>query len=615
MNEHFGRPPIELLWEHFLLLRELLLEKAGMYFDDNKFGVVRNVVSERIIATNSPGFEAYFRLIAGQDTSTDAKEQAHREFRRLVEGLAVNETSFFRNKDHFKAILHEVLPRLYRRNLEKRRLRVWSAGCSTGQEAYSLGMMIVEFLEQQGERLVDKTGDLRGWRVEIIATDISEKVLHQAQTSRFRREDMRGLDPARQERFFRSLSSSTVVTAPLDPNQVIAPGQMPLVRHNSRAAYEVVQEIRSRVRFGYFNLAETNYPPEKINNFDLVLCENVMIYFSPEVTRRVIENIYKSLTDGGFLFIGFSETLWQVSERFKLINNHDTFYYQKPFPSDPPPLRHSRSQPSTGPLSSTKVDKPSDTGKLRDFQTSSLAEQQSKERLRHPKEREDPAALRKVLKKPETAPLSRTISLPPADINRTREKSSRPPPLSNVPLPRPATGSLAPTPNWQKALSEGQSLIEAHEFDKATEALNEALLTGSREVEVLCAVAQLKIKLGDYEAAADFSRQAIKLNPLCEAAHLLLAMMYHRENQIEEAIKEFQQTIYINFESVIAHMRLGDIWDKQGQYSSALREYRSAFRALEKCRPGDYVEGFSVEILKQTCLVNIRRLQGPGRLR
>ncbi|NWJ94658.1 MAG: tetratricopeptide repeat protein [Chloroflexi bacterium] len=612
MNEQSGtgRKPLELPWDRFLLLRALLLEKTGMYFDDNKFGVVRNVVSERINATGSADFDAYFRLFAGPESSPSSKEQGSRELRRLVEGLAVNETSFFRNKDHFNAILHEVLPRLYRRKREKRHLRLWSAGCSTGPEPYSLGMMLVEFLEEHGERLISNTGDLRGWRVEIVASDISEKVLHQAQSGRFRREDLRGLDPVRLERFFRPISSSSVVTAPLDPTHVVSLGQTSLVRPNSRMAYEVAQEVRSMMHFGYFNMAESAYPPEKVNSFDLVLCENVMIYFSPEVTRRVIENIYTSLTDGGFLFIGFSETLWQVSERFKLINSHDTFYYQKPFPDDPPPLRHSRSLPSTGPLNNK--DKPPTTGTLRDLiaaQTDVLGVK--------PKEPPNTLPVSSPLGKPEK------ISLPQVIVSEVKKESfpDRPKssPLPNSPTsppPKLVTG-LLPTPkiNWQTALAEGLRFMEADEFDKAKRALDAALLTGKHEVDVLCAVAQLKIKLGDYEAAAELSRQAIKLNPLCETAHLLLAMMYHRENRVEEAIKEFQQTIYINFDSVIAHMRLGDIWDKQAQYSSALREYRSAIHALEKCRPGDYVEGFSVEILKQTCLVNIRRLQGPSRLR
>lgn len=604
MTDKLGKLPEDLAWENFKRLCQLMLEKTGMFFDDNKYSVMRNVVAERISATGSANFESYFQLINGTNglSKTD-KDQSNREFRRLTEGLAVNETSFFRNKEHFAALQHRIFPLLLRRKAEKRQLRIWSAGCSTGQEPYSLAILAIELLEQHGQRLATSENDLGGWKIEIVATDISERVLHTAQSGRYRREDMRGLleNKKRLERFFRPISSPEVMTAPLDPAHIVSPGQIP-VRHNSQFAYEVIPEVRALIRFGYFNLADLVYPPDKMNNFDLVLCENVMIYFSPEVTRRVIDNIYKALDNGGFLFIGFSETLWQVSERFRLINTHETFYYQKPFPGDPPAGRHSRNEPSTGPLSPDNLDKAA-LGNMKSASEPPSLKNPVPSSFKKPTVREEPPSpnLKEVSRRRPPDP-----NLPALPVmNQTRFSYSSP-------------SGTAPPPGkdfWKEALLEGLRSMEADEFDNASKALGEALAAAPHEVDVLCAVAQLKVKLSDYEAAASFCRKAISINMLCEQAHVLLAMIYHNTDRLTEAIHEYKQTIYINPDSVIAHLRLGDILSKQGKNSEALRHYKNALHALEKYQNDQAIEGLPVEMLKQAARDKIRRLQGPGRLR
>ena len=591
MTDRFGRPQLELSSENFARIRELMLQKTGMYFDDSKFSMMRSIISDRIQITNTSNFENYFQTLTRGTATTQFKNPSQNEFRRLVEELAVNETSFFRNKEHFKAIYQEVFPRLYRRKASTRHLRFWSAGCSSGQEAYSLAMLMIEFLEQQGEKVSTRLNDPLAWQIEIVATDISEKILQAGRLGRFRQEDLRGLEETRLARFFRPVGADT---DPLDAAQAQTPKSArseQTTPHHTRQIYELRPEVHSLVRFSYFNMADKLYPLDKIDGFDLILCENVMIYFAPDITRQVIENLYKALYDGGFLFIGFSETLWQISERFKLINNHNTFYYQKPFPGDPTPQVHLPDVPTTGPLNPLLV--------------KSFSQKVSAEPLQP-----EATARRKPPELPAWEYQSNSTS--PAEYrkpNSIAEKSL------SMPIPKPVREPKAASgPDWRTALADGLNLIENNEFEKAALVLSQALADGPHEVDVLCALAQLKVKLGEYELASDYSRQAIALNPLCEPAHLLLAMLHYQENRIEEAIKEFQQTTYINMNSVVAHMRLGDIHDKRGQRTTALLEYRNALKALEKRRPDEYIEGFPVEILKRTCLDNIRRLQGTRRI-
>ncbi len=589
--------------EDFRRFADLLHQKCGMYFDDSKFLVMKTAVNDRLKASEISEIGNYYQLLLAANVETIMESTINgtgalhspndREMRRLIEILTVNETQFFRNKEHFRALREDVIPRLIKRHQQDRQLRIWSAGCSTGQEPYSLAIEICEALEKAGEKL---SGPF-GWKVTIIASDISDRALKVANLGRYRREDLRGLEPHIIQRYFLSLSGPHMQTAPLDPSQLISPNRAPMSRGFDRMAYQVNPEIKSMIKFHHFNLASAVYPRESYSNFDLVLCENVTIYFSPDVTQRVIQNIYKSMADGGFLFIGYSETLWQINNSFRLVNNNDTFYYQKPFPNDPPPTRYGRSLPMTGPL------KEGDSARLFGGTTDKLRLDRQK--------LSDAIDNAKIPDRTAPVPLNDATVSPPPKINSALPKGLPPKspekvekkaePASSIPVP-------ATPPDWKGPLEAGLKLIREHDFDSAQVYLAEALKLGSNQPLVLVAMAELKTKLGAYNEAAEFSRKAISLNPLSEEAHLILAMIHHREGRIQDSIAEFQKTIYINIDSVMAHWRLGDIFRSLGQNSAALREYRSTLSSLEKRRPDEIIEDLPIELLKRTCEQNIKQL-------
>jgi chemotaxis protein methyltransferase CheR len=599
--------------------------ESGLFFDETKEATVRGVIQERLKALGFGSYDVYYRYLTGTGatspitTSPDNADKKHgdeqhpaRELQRLVDNLVVNETTFFRNKEHYQAIREEVLPRLIRRNQASRQLTLWSAGCSTGQEPYSLAIAIIETLEAQHE----KVGGPNGWKVQIIASDISEKALKVAKAGRYRQEDLRNMSESQIARFFISLANPNAQTAPLDPGQLLAPNRISTMRVHDRVHYEVAQEVRALVHFGYFNLTRSHYPREKFHNFDMVLCENVTIYFQAEITKRVIDNIFETLNPGGWFFIGYSETLWQVSDRFKLINSNDTFYYQKPFPNEVLPPAYTRSRSLTGPL---------------DLNALNVANKNERQRTTEdlspkPKNPADPAVirastdkLRKLLE--ENAALkavnANSIAEKPAifeilgglnGTNRVKEEDqskTRPRPTENS---KAAISKAETEAAYQEALAQGLKMMNEHDFESAQLYLEKANTLQPDNVEMLCAMAQLRAKLGDYDEAARLSRKAISINPLSEDAHLMLAMIYHREGQVRQSIEEFEKTIYINFDSVVAHMRLADIYRTMGQTNNALREYRNTIKALDKKRPDEIIEDLPVELLKRTCEQNINRL-------
>ncbi len=580
--------------EDFERFRQLLLEKCGMYFDDNKLGVIRNAVQDRMVAGSIADYQNYYRMLTEPSQTRglelDAVQSATgyrslgRELRRLIESLAVNETAFFRNKEHYRAIGEEVLPRLFRRHAVDRRIRIWSAGCSTGQEPYSLAMTVQESLQKAGLNPAN-------WKIEIVASDISERALRVAQSGRYRSDEMRGMTPEQIATWFRSLSAPSVATAPLDPADIIGPGRVPTIRHRPQVAFEVSPQVREMVKFYFFNLVTPTFPDDKFHHFDLILCENVTIYFTPEITRQIIHNLGNTMNDGGFLFIGYSETLWQVSDRFKLINTQETFYYQKPFPNEEP-TRYARHQPLTGPLSD-QAPRTAPSGIL----------PQTTDQLR----------LRRTDNSARTDPVFRRVS--PAIPKKATDDLPTPTRSGPVPLPtksRPdellvATANLE-TRSWRELLDDGKELLRDHQFDRALISLEQAQVLSSHQPEIMCALADIKLKLGDYKGATELCQRVIGLDNLSEAAHLMLAMIHHREGKLDRAIEEFRRTIYINIDSEIAHMRLGDIYRDMGKRNDALREYKHALSLLKQKGPEEIIEDLSVGLLVQACQLNINRL-------
>ena len=596
----------------FERFRKLLLEKSGLFFDDSKMVVVRNVIHERMNALGMREYNDYFHLLnepiqnqppANSEQAPTGHRLLSKEMRRLVEGVAVNETSFFRNREHYRALQEEVLPRLIRREAKKKQLRIWSAGCSTGQEPYTLAMATLETLREQGHNPDD-------WKIEIFASDISEKALRIAYSGRYRSDEMRGLSEEQIKLYFQPLSARTVATAPLDPNEIYQPGRSQALRHRQRIAYEVNPQIRQLVSFNFFNLTMPVFPSDKFHDFDLVLCENVTIYFSPEITKQVIDNIYAVMVDGAFLFIGYSETLWQVSDRFKLINTQDTFYYQKPFPNEDA-SRYVRRRPTTGPLSIDRDPPPTSRP------TNNSATPRTDElRQRYPlptdaERRKITNPLQKEPVKPEAPPVIGHLAV--SGGNQPRRVISGPV-TAQPEKEKPTKAVKANIDDWRPLLTEGRQFMKEHEFDLALASLEAAMQAGPNEVDVLCALAELKVKLGDYAKAMNLSLLAITLNPLAEAAHLMLAMIYHKEGRIEEAIQEYKNTIYVNLDAVIAYMRLADIYRDTGHQRDALREYRRALNVLQQKAPDEMIEDLSVSLLMQACQQNITRL-GPRQTR
>ena len=273
----------------FAALRTLLARAAGLVFTQSRREALGACIAERLRATGAADVPAYLLLL----------DQAQ-ERQRLLDEVTIQETHFFRNPPQVRALREHVLPELVKAAAGSRRLRVWSAGCSTGEEPYTTAMMLRELLPAS-----------RGWDVKIVATDVSERALEAARTASYGARAVQLAAPGDLARFF------------LPP---------------SGGRYEVRPEVRELVEFRHHNLVTEPPPFATGERIDLVLCRNVTIYFARDTTRALMTRLHAILRGGGYLFLGHAETLWQVSDDFRLVplgtGDAAAFVYRRRDPGD-----------------------------------------------------------------------------------------------------------------------------------------------------------------------------------------------------------------------------------------------------------------------------------------
>jgi chemotaxis protein methyltransferase CheR len=273
--------------DEFRLLRDLLYEHCGILFREEMSYLMERRLRARLTALDLRTFESYHRHLRYHVNRRAELEAA-------VEALTTNETYFFREPNQLRAFSEEVLPELAMRNAANQRLRIWSAGCSTGEECYTLAI------------LIQQSGLFRGWEVEVFGSDISRKVLSAARMAEYSPSALRATSDELKRTYFKLVDG----------------------RFSPRA------DVRSWVSFGHLNLLDgeilTGLPL-----VDVVFCRNVMIYFDQAARQRVLKTIYGRLVPGGFLFLGHSESLINTTADFELVHLKHDVAYRKPMGMEP----------------------------------------------------------------------------------------------------------------------------------------------------------------------------------------------------------------------------------------------------------------------------------------
>ncbi|RJS15236.1 protein-glutamate O-methyltransferase CheR [Corallococcus sp. H22C18031201] len=269
--------------EQFRLLRDHVYSHCGILVHDDMKFVMERRLWPRLEALGLADFGAYHRFLRYD-------VQRHAELEAAVESLTTHETYFFREPVQLRAFTDELFPLLEKRNGRLKRLRLWSAGCSSGEEAYTLAMLLKE------SRRFDE------WDVEVYGTDISRRVLATARRAEYGPSALRATAPELLERYF----------VPLPGNRV-----------------RVRDDVRAWVSFGHQNLLD-EASSQLVARMDVVFCRNVMIYFDQSARRRVLRIIRDRLNPGGYLLLGHSENLLNLGADFELVHLRGDLVYRKP---------------------------------------------------------------------------------------------------------------------------------------------------------------------------------------------------------------------------------------------------------------------------------------------
>jgi chemotaxis protein methyltransferase CheR len=266
-------------------IRDLIYQVAGIFHPDNKLRLLQERCSRRMKELKANSLREYLDHLTVRPT-----RQA--ELVALLNEITIGETCFFRNQPQLEALRQIVIPKILeaKAKLPLRRLRIWSAGCSTGEEPYTLGMLLLE----------ESFGQLKNWTVEILATDLNERSLTHARNALYGTYSTRNLTAHYRQKYF----------APTGEQLQLQPF------------------ARSDISFNRLNLSD-DARMTFMKGLDLIFCCNVLIYFDLASKRRVIRHFYNNLLPHGYLFLGHSESLYGVNNDFRLIHMPGATAYVK----------------------------------------------------------------------------------------------------------------------------------------------------------------------------------------------------------------------------------------------------------------------------------------------
>jgi chemotaxis protein methyltransferase CheR len=263
--------------DDFDYLCKLLKERSGLVLTRDKAYLLESRLLPVARKHNLKTLEEMVPIVRSRPTGDLMKE--------IVEAMTTNESFFFRDIKPFEQFTGFVLPALIKARADKKVIRIWSAACSSGQEPYTLAMLLAE-----------QAAKLAGWRVEILATDLSTEILEKAEAGQYSQfEVQRGLPIQYLVKYFKQQGDR----------------------------WQIDAGLRGRVRFRTFNLLED---PTSLGTFDVIFCRNVLIYFDQPTKTTVLSRLHKIMTPDGFLYLGGAETVLGISDKFQAAPEHRGIY-------------------------------------------------------------------------------------------------------------------------------------------------------------------------------------------------------------------------------------------------------------------------------------------------
>ena len=437
--------------EEFDTLRKVLEDSAGLVHDESRRDTLTFAVAGRMEAIGVGSPAVYLSMLGGPSGAPERQQ--------LIDVVTIQETHFFRNPPQIRALRQHVLPELIRRSTAMNRpLTIWSAGCSTGEEPYSLAMLVRELMPMATRE-----------HVRIVGSDVSATALAFADAGRYGARAVQMADPIDLGRWF----------------------------DFDHGSYAVKDDVRELVDLQLHNLI-TEPPPFENGEVDLLLCRNVTIYFNRATTKALMSRFHSALGDGGYLFLGHSETLWQMSEAFTLVPLGDAFVYRR---DDGPQGR------------ATLPDRRTEAGDAPIL----LPERRGRTERR----RDEPV--------PEQVPPQRVS--PPAPARQPVGQSSSHRPPDRRASPRSAPAATAGVSSAHELVATARAALADGRYSDAVGAAGRAAKADPMLVDPHLIGGEALVNLGRDADAIRELRQAVYLQPDSASALLLLAGALDRQGE------------------------------------------------------------------------------------
>ncbi|MBI4838253.1 MAG: protein-glutamate O-methyltransferase CheR [Nitrospirae bacterium] len=279
----FEEELIPLHLDVFRLIRDLIRGYCGIFFNEKSLFLVERRLNRRLKVLRLEDFREYYRFLMYDPKRDD-------EIQRIMDILTVNETYFFRGESQLKVFIDEIIPELKEKNKDQKKINIWSAGCATGEEPYTFAMLLLE------------KGGFDGWDIRIAGSDISQRALQIARSGIYKKNSFRSTEYYFIKKYFHNEDEDT---------------------------YSISDSVRKLVAFNYVNLFDP-FKVRLVGKMDLIFCRNVLIYFDDTARKKVIENFYNCLVDGGYMVLGHTESLVKLSTAFSLKHFTNDMVYQKP---------------------------------------------------------------------------------------------------------------------------------------------------------------------------------------------------------------------------------------------------------------------------------------------
>ena len=510
----------------FKFFQEYLVKEAGLHFKKDRTDFLRLALWERMMKRKYASYQEYYHLLKFHP-------EGRRELRELLDLITIGETSFFRNIPQFDALMENVLPEITQKKMysPEKSIRIWSAGCSKGDEPYSVAIAIMELLPSYKE-----------WDISILGTDVNRISLQSARDGVYNKKDIRHLPQEYLDKYF----------------------------EQSGKDYILHEDVKKLVRFEYHNLAQDPYTLDGMLNLDIIFCRNVTIYFDIHTTKRLINNFHDCLATHGYFFIGHSETLWQLTDKFKTVEFPHAFIYQKA-------LYHVGEQEMKPFLG------------VPDINLEKFLPLDTEESIWDLPKKEVVIEERPVLEQPLVLP---TPKEPEKKVVEVVEKGSD----KNIP----------------ELYKDATKLFEEKKYEEALLKFDAILADDKRHVRAYFAKATILANQAKYEDASALLSKIMDVDNLYVEAYYLLGVLSYKMDDLEKAEDQFRKVIYIDPSIILAYFNLGNIYLYWKKFDKAIREINNTVRLLEKKNENEairFCEDLNVEYLLNTCRNNLEEIE------